>query len=209
MRKLFLLSFAVLSCCLLHGQEIVFKITREYFRSDPFRGEFSGFVKHLFNDPALKDKVTEQRTDSSLFYFQGTYTNFNPFFFKPKRVEVILTEMEVDLDTLGKDTIYTYQLLAYADDNKDGINDIKKEFDRIYKHYNKGFNRNTYDENPANSKIKGVTYNFFDRQHMVSPFALSRYDATDSKEACLMLTIRMDTYDNRAMLPIPFYTLSR
>lgn len=209
MRKFSFLSFAVLFCCLLHSQEIVFKITREYFRSDPFRGEFSGFVNHLFNDPSMTNKITEKRTDSSLFYFQGTYTSYNPFFFKPKRVDVVLTEMEVDLDTLGKDTIYTYQLIAYANDNKEGIEDVKKEFDKIFKHYNKGFTRNSYDENPADSKIQGVTYNFFDQYHAVSPFALSRYYATETKETCLMLTIRMDTYNNRAMLPIPFYTLRK
>jgi hypothetical protein len=206
MRKIYSLSFAVLFCCLLHSQEIVFKITREYFRSDPFRGEFSSFINHLFNDPSLTDKITEKRTDSSLFYFQGTYINYNPFFFKPKRVEVILTEIEVDLDSLGKDTIYTYQLLAYTDNSKEGTEEVKKEFDKIFKHYKNGFTRNAYDESPPESKYKGVTCNFFDRQHAVSPFALSRYDATESKEACLMLTIRLDTYDNRAMLPIPFYT---
>lgn len=206
MRKIYSLSFAVLFCCLSHSQETVFKITREYFRSDPFRGEFSGFVNHLFNDPSITNKITEKRTDTSLFYFQGTYTSYNPFFFKPKRVEVILTELEVDLDTLGKDTIYTYQLLAYTDATKDGTEEIKKEFEKIYKHYKNGFRRSEYTEDPPGSKFKGISYNFFDQLHVISPFAISRYEIDETKEACLILTIRMDTYKNQAMLPIPSYT---
>jgi hypothetical protein len=158
------------------------------------------------NDPSLTNKIIEKRTDTSLFYFQGTYTTYNPFFFKPKRVEVILTEMEVKADSLTKDTIYTYQLMAFADNTKAGTGDVKNEFEKIYKHYKNGFPRNEYTEDPADSKFKGATYNFFDRQHAVSPFALSWYEMAESKEACLILTIRMDTDDNQAILPLPFYT---
>jgi hypothetical protein len=207
MRKssLLLLAFLII-CCSTNSQEIVFKITREYFRSDPFRGEFSSFVKHLFNDPSLTNKLTEKRTDTSLFYFQGTYTNYNPFFFKPKRVEVILTEIEVDLDSLIKDTLYTYQLLAYNDATKQGTDEIKKEFEKIYKHYKNGFPKSDYKEDPPGGRFSGSVYNFFDNKHVVSPFAIARYDVADSKEVCLILTIRMDTYEDKAILPMAFYT---
>jgi hypothetical protein len=206
MRKIYFLLFSVLLYSASYSQETVFKIAREYFRSDPFRGEFSSFIKHLYNDPSLTDKVIEKRTDSTFFYFQGTYTSYNPFFFKPKKVQVILTEMEVDLDSLGKDTIYTYQLLAYNDATKEGTEEIKKEFEKIFKHCKNGFPRNEYNELPPGDRFKGVIYNFFDNQHAVSPLAISRYDVPESKEVCLILTIRMDTYNNQAMLPIPFYT---
>jgi hypothetical protein len=206
MRKIYFLLFSVLLYSSSYSQESVFKITRQYFKSDPFRGDFSSFIKHLFNDPSLTDKVIEKRTDSTLFYFQGTYTNYNPFFFKPKKVQVILTEMEVNLDSLGKDTIYTYQLLAYNDATKEGTEEIKKEFEKIYKHCKGGFPRSEYSEESPVSGFKGVMYNFFDNLHAVSPFAISRYDVAESKQACLILTIRMDTYNNQAMLPMPFYT---
>lgn len=207
MRKssLLLMAFLIIYCS-SNSQEIVFKITREYFRSDPFRGEFSSFIKHLFNDPSLTNKLTQKRTDTSLFYFHGTYANYNPFFFKPKRVEVVLTEMEVTLDSLNKDTVYTYQLLAYNDATRQGTEEIKKEFEKIYKHYKNGFAKSVYTEDPPGGNFTGVLYNFFDKQHVISPFAIARYEAADSKEVCLILTIRMDTYDNQAMLPIPFYT---
>ena len=207
MRKYGLLLFSVfLTCSAVYSQEIVFKITKSYFRSDPFRSEFSAFMKHLLNDPFIKDKVIEKRTDSSLFYFGGTYTSdvFNPFFFKPKRMEVVLTEVAVKLDSILTDTIFVYELFAYANDNKDGNDEITKEFDKILKRYKNNFAKNEHMENPRGAKLQGETYNFFDRYHAVSPFALSLCGPTENKEMCLILTIRMDTYDNLAMLAAPY-----
>ena len=205
MRKYCILLFSVsMIASVSFGQEAVFKITRSYFRSDPFRVEFSAFLKQLISDPTLNNKMLEKRTDSSLFYFQGTYTTaFNPFFFKPKRIEVVLTEMEVTLDSLTKDTIFTYELFAFANSTKDGSAEINKEFEKIFKHYKNSFTRNEYKENPP-EKYKSMTYNFFDRYHAISPFSLSLYGPDEKQEMCLIISIRLDTYNNMAMLAAPF-----
>jgi hypothetical protein len=205
MRKICFLLFSFFFCFATYSQQIVAKIAKNYFRTDPFSGEFSSFMTRLLNDPGLTDKILEKRTDSSLFYFQGTYTSFNPFFFKPKKVHVVLTELSVDLDSLQRDTIYNYQLFAYNDDTKEGVQELKKEFDKIFKRYKGSFQSSQYTESPAESQSAGVTYNFFDALHGVSPFAISWLALTQKKEICLVLTIRMDTYNNRAILPVPFY----
>jgi len=197
---------ALLLYCSSYSQETIFKITQTYFRSDPFGKEFSSFVSHLLNDPTLTNKITEKKTDSTLFFFQGTYTTHNPFFFKPKRVEVILTETPVKLDSLTTDTIYTYQLLAYNNDTKEGVQELKKEFEKICRRYKGGFFKSTFTENPWESKSgSGGMYIFFDRFHAVAPFVLGWGGPDENKEMCLILTIRMDTYNNQAILPVPFY----
>jgi len=207
MRKAFLLMFSLLFSFLSFSQQqTVLKITRSYFRSDPFEGKFSSFVTHLLNDPTLSGKMLEKRTDTSLFYFQGTYNSFNPFFFKPKRVQVVLTELPVDLDSLERDTIYNYQLFAYDDDTKEGVQAVKKEFDKIFRHFKGSFNSNQHSVNPAGSSSNGETYNFFDALHGVAPFAISWFGPTKDKEMCLVLTIRLDNRYNQAILPVPFYT---
>jgi len=202
-----LLLFSVFLICLTgYSQEIVFKISKSYFRSDPFRTEFSAFMKHLVDDPFIKDKVIEKRTDTSLFYFGGTYTSdvFNPFFFKPKRMEVVLSEAPIKLDSTLTDTIFVYELFVYADNNKEGNEEITKEFDKLLKRYKGNFRKSEHTVNPPDAKLQGGTYNFFDRYHAVSPFAVSLYGPTENKEMCMILTIRMDTYDNMAMLAAPF-----
>lgn len=208
MRKFYLASFSVLFfCCLSHSQETIPKITQSYFRADPFKKEFSSFMTNLLNDPTLTNKIIEKRTDSTLFYFQGTYITYNPFFFKPKRVEVILAETPVELDSLTTDTIYTYQLLAYNNDTREGIQELKKEFEKIFKRFKGSFFKNTFTASELENKPNGATYNFFDRYYAVAPFALTWFGPDENKEICLILTIRMDSYNNRAILPVPFYTL--
>jgi hypothetical protein len=207
MRKFYLSLLPVLIiACTSFGQQAVVKITQSYFRSDPFGTEFSSFLKHLINDPTLTDKLIEKKTDTSLFYFQGIYSNYNPFFFKPKRVEVILAETPIKIDSLNTDTIYIYQLAAFNTNTKDAVLEIKKEFEKIYKRYKNGFFKNTYAENLKESKLTEVTYNFFDPLHAVSPFALTWIGPTEDKEMCLILTIRIQISNNEAILPVPFYT---
>jgi hypothetical protein len=205
MRKFGLFLFSLLLTGATYSQQVVQKITRNYFRSDPFSGEFSSFMRHLLNDPSINSKIVEKRTDSTLFYFQGTYNNFNPFFFKPKRVQVVLTELPVDLDSTAKDTIYNYQIFAYDHDSKEGREAVKKEFGKLFRHYKGSFQTNQYSANPAGPATTGETYNFFDAFHGVSPFAISWFGPTDKKEICLVLTIRLDNQYNQAVLPIPFY----
>jgi hypothetical protein len=205
MRKVCLLSFILLLVASTYSQQAVPKITKTYFRSDPFEGEFSSFMTHLLNDPAITGKILQKRTDSSLFYFQGTYKNFNPFFFKPTRVQVVLTELPVDLDSLAKDTIYNYQLFAYNNDTKDGVHDVKKEFDKLLKRFKGSFLSNQYSETPGVNGSAGATYNFFDGYHAVAPFAITWFGPTENKEMCLVLTVRLDTRYNEAILPVPFY----
>jgi hypothetical protein len=208
MRKLYLvLSFVLYLTSLSHSQPSpVFKIAHNYFRSDPFQSEFSTFLTHLLNDPTLTDKILEKKTDTSLFYFQGTYTNYNPFFFKPTKVKVILVETSVPLDSLRADTVYTYQLFAYDNNSKQGVEELKKEFAKIFKHYKNGFPKNTYSETRSGTSLTGETYNFFDPFHALAPFALSWFGPDKDNEMCLVLTLRIATENNKAVLPISFYT---
>jgi hypothetical protein len=204
MRKLYLILFAILLSYPSNSQNAVSKITKNYFRSNPFGIEFSSFLKHLLNDPTITDKVNEKRTDSSLFFFEGTYTTHNPFFFKAKKVRIILNEVVILLDSLPPDTIFAYQLMAYDDGTKEGLAEVKKEFEKIFKRYERSFSKSQFTES-TNSGIPGVTYNFFDPLHAVAPFALSWFGPDDNKDICLVLTIRMDTNRNQAILPVPFF----
>jgi hypothetical protein len=205
MRKFYLAFFILPACYISFGQSSAFKITKEYFRSDPFQKEFSSFLQHLFNDPSLTNKVLEKRTDTSLFYFQGTYTNHNPFFFKPKRIEVVLAQSVVEQDSLIIDTIYTYQLLAYNNDTKEEAQELKKEFEKIHRRYKNSFFKTTFSENPAGNKLKEASYNFFDPFNAVAPFSVSWFGPDENQEICLVLTIRMQAKNNKAILPIPLY----
>lgn len=210
MRKFYFTCIAVLLASSSYSQEVLAKITDSYFRSDPFASEFSSFVQHLLKDPTLTGTELKKRTDTSLFYFHGTYKTHSPFFFKPKRVEVSLSEASIRLnrDSVKADTIYLYELVAYNDYTETGIKEIKREFEKIHKRYKNAFYKNALTEDTAtNSDMHWAVYNFFSPSHFIAPFSVSWMGPDENKEISLVLTIRIDNRDNRTILPISFKTL--
>ena len=206
MSKLYFVFLLTLFCSPdLVGQDGVRKVTRNYFRSDPFASEFGSFVKHIINDPTIKDKELYQRSDTGWFYLHGYYSTHNPFFFKPKKVEVVLAESEIRYsDTSSfKDTILLYQIVAYAEPNSDGLKDVKKEFEKIHKQINKNFASNNYQEQKSGGEVKAAWYNYFVPTHAVAPVTLI-WGKTDKKdETVINITIRMKSSFNQAVMVAP------
>ena len=187
------------------SQEGLLQFTKSYFRSDPFIGEFSSFLKHLMNDPLLKDKKTWTRTDTSLFYFSGVFNNYNPFFFKPKRVEVVLVEAPVQYsESMPADTILVYQLLAYAEGSHKGEQEVKKEFEKIHRQFNKKFYDSNFQELLIGSEIKGGVHNYFIGSTTIAPISVA-WGKLKENEFVLNLMLRIKTKENIAVLPATLY----
>src|SRR5688500_1257044 len=152
--SLFIILFAGIPSFSQEGG--LYQFTKSYFRSDPFIGEFSSFLKHLLNDPAIINKRTLHRTDSSLFSFSGVFNNYNPFFYKPKRIEIVLKESAVQYaDSIPPDTILVYQLIAYADNSTKAEQEVKKEFVKIHRQFHKKFYNSNYQDLKTGEEITG------------------------------------------------------
>ncbi len=206
MRKQLLSFFLILfTATASFSQEGLFQFSKSYFRSDPFVGSFSGFLKHLMNDPAMTDKEIRQRTDSTLFYFLGVYKSYNPFFFKPKRVEILLEEVSIKYtDSLPADTILVYQLIAYTDGNK-GKQEVKKEFEKIHRQYNKKFYNSNYHELKTGSEITGAFHNYFVPYAGLAPVSTVWRNLNETNEYVLNLTLRIKSDGNRTVLAASLY----
>ena len=187
------------------SQEGLYQFSKSYFRSDPLVGSFSGFLKHLMNDPAIKNKQIQQRTDSTLFYFFGVYTSYNPFFFKAKRVEILLEETPIKyVDSLPADTILVYQLLAYTDGSR-GQQEVKKEFEKIHRQYNKRFADSNYRNLETGEKITGGLHNYFVSFAGLAPVSTIWGLLKETNEYVLNITLRIKSKENRTVLPVMFY----
>lgn len=203
MRKLFLFLL-LFTAIVSHSQDAVRKVTKNYFRSDPFAGEFSSFLKHLINDPTIKEKEFFPRSDTGLFYLHGYYSTHNPFFFKPKKVEVVLAEVQMKYsDSLPADTIMIYQLVAYSETSAEGIKDVKKEFEKMHRSIHKGFSNTNYHEQKSGEDVTAAWYNYFVMTHAVAPVTLLWGQTQGIEEAVLNITIRMKTSYNQATFPAP------
>lgn len=207
MRKIYPLIVVLVLTITCQAQDGLYQFTSNYFRADPWQGSFSGFLQRLMNDPGLENKAQTQRTDTTLFYYQADYRQYNPFFFKPERVQVILEQAELPYDDslARKDTIFLYQLVAYAPDTEGGLRDIKKEFEKIHRKYNRRFFESNYNELKEGETVKGASHNYFVAIALLSPVSVSWGRIESSKQLVLVLTLRIKSKENRAVLPAPFY----
>ncbi|MET0462931.1 MAG: hypothetical protein ABW007_07245 [Chitinophagaceae bacterium] len=210
MKKLYLILFLSvgLSANSIAQFEGLVQFTHTYFRSDPFLGQFSAFMQHLMKDQGLTVKETKLRTDTSLFSFQGLYAQFNPFFFKPGKVQIMLRESPVQyIDSMPPgDTILVYQLTAFGEETEKGIKEVKTEFEKIHKKYRNRFFDSNYNElKDANGKIIGAVRNYFVPMHGLAPLTIAWGILDNTTRPVLNLTLRLKTNNNFATLPTPLY----
>jgi hypothetical protein len=184
--------------------EGLYKFTDGYFRSDPFKGDFNGFLEHLVKDPGMTSKNSRQRTDSSLYSFHGIYTSYNPFFFKPNRIEIQLKEASVQYhgdSSARKDTIFIYQLLAFTQDNPDRIKEIDKEFERIHRRNKTKFFENEYKEVKSGSEGNLRFYNYYLPAYLLAPVSIIKGKSAETHELFLNITLRFKRVGNVVTLP--------
>jgi hypothetical protein len=177
------------------------KVSSEFFRSKPFDRLFSQFLDQLLNDPLIINKLIEKRTDSNFFSFKGEYKKYSPFLFLSDRTEIRLMETEIVLsDSLNlKDTILTYQLAGYAYHGKEGLDDVKKEFDRFNRKYARFFS----ESNPADIKNKdeiiGGVRNYFISDLAISPVSVG-WARLDEFQNVFTVTLRIKNNGDMAVL---------
>ena len=204
MRKFFLSVFLIFTLTQSFSQnEGLLEFSKSYFRANPFEGKFSLFLKKLIQDPNISSKVIRHQTDTSLFFFSGVYTTYNPFFFKPVRVEVLLQQSRIAfVDSLEADTIFTYQLRGYADKTEKGEAEVKKEMAKIHRQYVKKF----FDSNSQDLNIPGtigIVTNYFVPFSGLSPLSVFWTNSQNKDDPLLCLVLRFKMSENEAVLAAP------
>lgn len=185
------------------SQDGLADFTQNYFHPNPFAGEFSSFLKQLLNNPQIKDKQIRHRTDTSLFYFSGEIAGYRKFFFKPTRVSIALEQIPIKYENETQDTIFIYSLLAFADSTSAGEKDVKKEFAKIHRLFNKRFiESNFQDINSGETKTGGI-HNYFVNSIPLAPVTIA-WGKAGTNEFALSLVVRLKTESNRAILPVSF-----
>lgn len=190
----------------MHGysQEMLLKVSEEYYRSLPFHKEFNRFVQHLLNDPTLITDTIHKKTDSTLFYMRGSYRTHNPFFFKGIRTDVILAEkeeMEYDSAAPAR-SIFYYQLVGYAPPGETGRKEVEQEFERACRRYKRGFTGSNERELKAGDKKVGEIRDYLFRFTSYPPLTLSWATSNNGQTNLFALTIRFIIVENQALLPI-------
>lgn len=185
--------------------ESLLRMVKSYFRSNPYTTQFSRFVSHLLNDPAIANKKMNKKTDSSFFSFWGEYKNYSLFGFKPDRTEIKLVEMELPSnDSLSiKDTMFVYQLLGYSYGGKTGLETVEKEFSKFNRHYSKSFFTQFSNVEKNHEIIGGINDYFVPGLPGSSPLTAA-WGKLDEFQNVFIVTLRLKVKENVAILPMPF-----
>lgn len=178
------------------------KIAHDYFRVSPFNKDFSTFITRLMNDPGVLEKKVNLKTDSSLFFMEATYTKHQPFFFKPDKVKVILSEREMEIDSVRYiPSFFLYQLVGYAPAGSEGITDVKKEYEKLVRKYTRSFDMNHARELKDGETVNGEIRDFY-FTNVSFPLVTLAWSSNTTNGNVLAITIRFEVIENRAFLPI-------
>lgn len=204
MKKILFSFIFLLFAVFCSAQQALLQVAKLYFRVNPFEQEISSFLRQLINDPTLINTSIFKRTDTSLFYFKGEYKHFNPFFFKARRTQVIFAEKQIVVnDSLNIiDTVVNYQIMGYTDQQEDGHNDVKQEFNRFDRKYIKKFNQNDLSELKSGTGVYGAIRNYYADQSYLSPLSVAWQKIGATHENVFVITLRFKISGNIAVLPI-------
>ncbi|RYY52910.1 MAG: hypothetical protein EOO09_19880 [Chitinophagaceae bacterium] len=206
MKKLYL---PLIFCLLVLGagaqQDPVYRFTKSWYRSNPFISSYGAFVEHVLQDPDLINQRKQLRTDSTLFVFNATFASYNPFSFKPSRVDVALVEQNAQLyeDRPEGDTIMLYVLMAFADSTPRGADRLKKEYDRITRKSDRMFS-DYKQEAIDQGKVTGVSRNYFVDYAQMAPVTIEFVTGL-APTPILRITVRIRSRGNEAVLPMSLY----
>ena len=186
------------------AQQSLKKVSENYFRSPPFEREFNLVLKHLMNDPTLSNKNILKKTDSTLFFLEGDYSNHNPFFFKATRTRIILAEQELNpLDSLPASSLFVYQLIGYASKGEEGFKDVREEFDKFCKKNRISFAGEQVRNIMNGTEVTGNIQDFRVSSMNFFPLTAAWMGSPNGGENLFAVTIRFIVVENEAWLPIP------
>lgn len=201
-RPLLLLSGILLYAAVF--SQGIYSAVHTYFRHDPFEKPFAQFLSSLLNDPALTEKDIKKKTDSTLFFLQGTYRAYRPFFFPATHCRVVLAEQQEFTDSTETEayTFFVYQLIGYAAPGDEGVRDVKEEFERLQRKWKKGLVDNGHRELKRGSETSGMIADYHYGYMLFNPVSIAWASSAGKKENIIALTVRFLLRENQAFLPI-------
>jgi hypothetical protein len=184
------LSFLLLPSAAF-AQQYFLDVVKKYYRVNPFEGKFSSFVNALITDTAISGREMRMKTDTSDFYLSEAYINFNPFSIKTESVNMFFAEGKLPLkDTISNtSSVYSYQIVAIAQNNEATRKNLLKEFGKIKKGLGKNFSKSEV-ETPKdyNSNQEGEIITYFWDNIVIPPITISWQTIDSNNKKLLAIT---------------------
>lgn len=112
------------------------EITEQYFSTNAADQYISQTIEN-FKKAGFTHDTLISKTDSSLFYYRGYSTSFNPFQIPVRKVEIQFRENKILVrgEKIARDTILILQILGITDSSAENKNKLIEEVQRISKEF--------------------------------------------------------------------------
>ena len=144
------------------------EITQQYFRTNAADQYISQTIEDFKKAGFVTDTLIS-KTDSSLFYYRGYSTSFNPFRIPASKVEIQFRENKIQIsgEKTARDTVLILQILGITDSTDENKNRIMEELRRISKDFISVF---PFFNHGRSAKKAKRPYEFFDFKIFSAPY---------------------------------------
>ena len=123
-------------------------------------------------------------------------------------MEVLLQETPFQYgdSSQADDTLFIYQLIAYSNDDDESVKEVKKEFEKIHRQYNRKFFDSKYAEEKKGNEVFIGEHNYFVAFYRIAPLSVIWGKLESTHEIALIITLRIKLKENESVLPAPLFS---
>lgn len=198
--------FFILSTTIGWAQSNLTRTIKEYYRVNPFQGNFSSFIEALSTDPALLKKEIYKQTDTTGYFARGEYKVFNPYGINANKVDMLFYENVYKVKSRVLFTFYTYQLTTYFPDTELARRAVVKDYKKLVKKIRKDlYDTQKQSLKGYNNIEDGEITSFDDSGSPLEPVIVSWQTLAKTKQLGLTIILRLEQVNNYAY-PINYRT---
>ena len=193
------ITLSLLSASLSQAQSDFARTVKEYYRVNPFQGNFSSFIKALTTDPSLMKKEIYRQTDTTGYFVKGQYDVFNPYSINANKVDMLFYENVYKSKSRVLFTFYTYQLTTYFPDTELARRAVIKDYKKLVRKIRKDFYDTQKQSLKGYNNIEdGEITAFNNSTSPLEPVVVSWQTLAKTKQLGLTIILRLEQVNNYA-----------
>ncbi|WP_114792063.1 hypothetical protein U0035_09430 [Niabella yanshanensis] len=202
LKYFFAIAIFVLPVSFIQAQSNFTRTVKEYYRVNPFQGNFSSFVEALTTDPSLLKKEIYRQTDTTGYFVKGEYDVFNPYSINANKVDMLFYENVYKSKNRVLFSFYTYQLTTYFPDTELARRAVAKDYKKLVKKIRKDmYDTQRQSLKGYNNIEDGEITTFNDSGSTLEPVVVSWQTLAKTKQLGLTIILRLEQ-DNNYAYPI-------
>lgn len=172
------------------------EILKQFFITNN-SGDIGLLIQDVGNIPGLSQSTKIATTDTSLLYFNGFSSSFNPFSIPVNKIEIQLRESRVLLkgEPFAKDTFFIVQIIGITDSTEESRKKVQQEFRKLSKEFAAYFVAKGHRKSPKKQKrpSESVTFDLWPNKYKFLQLGWGGYYKNQNTH-CISLSVFFKSY---------------